>query len=198
VGGLRIRDAAWRLAREEVLALVASGRVSWEDLEARLEPEEISLLREATPSLSWYPIASYDRLLTTLMDVEGEGSDQYLVERGRKAVESLTATGLERWIEEASRAPESWDPWWARVGSTLVTLPAAIFSESNWILLPGEDRGRFTIEVTEAGGLPESLRHTVQGVLEGLAARLIGESVTVTSGRPSIDRLVFRGHPAGG
>lgn len=184
------------MAREEVLALVADGRLSWEDLEARLEPDEISSLREMSPSVSWYPIASYDRLLTTLMDVEGEGSDQYLVEFGKTAVDSLTATGLERWIEEASLAPESRDPWWARVGPSLVTLPSAIYSDSNWILVPGEDRGRFTIEVTEASGLPESLRHTVQGVLECLATRLIGASVTVTSGRPADGRIVFRGHPA--
>jgi hypothetical protein len=83
------------------------------------------------------------------------------------------------------------------VGPTLVTLPSAIYSDSNWILVPGEDRGRFTIEVTEASGLPESLRHTVQGVLECLATRLIGAPVTVTSGRPSAGRLVFRSHPAG-
>jgi hypothetical protein len=184
------------MAREEVLSLVEEGRLSWEDLEARLGPNEISSLREMSPSVSWYPMASYDRLLTTLMEVEGEGSDQYLVELGKKAVDSLTATGLERWIEEASLAPQSCDPWWARVGPSLVTLPSAIYSDSNWVLVPGEDRGRFTIEVTEASGLPETLRHTVQGVLECLATRLIGASVRVTSGRFSDGRIVFRGHPA--
>jgi hypothetical protein len=181
------------MLRDEVLALLEEGTLSWEDLRTRLEPEEISLLREMAPSISWYPVLTYDRLLTTLKDAEGGGSDQYLVERGKKAVESLTATSLERWIDEVSPMDEASDPWWARVGPTLVTLPSAIYSDSNWVLLPGEDRGRFTIEVTEAGGLPESLRHTVQGVLESLATRLIGASVTVTSGRPSADRVVFRG-----
>jgi hypothetical protein len=77
-----------------------------------------------------------------------------------------------------------------------VALPSAIYSDSNWVLVPGEDRGRFTLEVTDASGLPESLRHSVQGVLECLATRLIGALVRVTSGRPSLDRVVFRGSPA--
>jgi hypothetical protein len=184
------------MAREEVLALVAEGRLSWEDLHARLEPGEISLVREMPPSPNWYPIATYDRLVTTLMDVEGGGSNEYLVERGKQAVESLTAAGLELRIEEASLDRETADPWWARVGPALVTLPSAIYSDSNWLLVPGEDRGRFTLEVTDAAGLPESLRHSVQGVLECLATRLIGALVRVTSGRPSLDRVVFRGSPA--
>jgi len=196
VSEFRIRETALRMARDEVLALVEDGRLSWEDLDARLEPGEISVIREMPPSMSWYPIATYDRLLTALMEVEGGGSSEYLVERGKKAVESLTAAGLEDRIEEASLDRETADPWWVRVGPALVTLPSAIYSDSNWILVPGEDRGRFTLEVTEASGLPESLRHSVQGVLECLATRLIGAWVQVTSGRPSLDRVVFRGSPA--
>jgi hypothetical protein len=196
VSELRIRETALRMARDEVLALVADGRLSWEDLHARLEPGEISVIHEMSPSVNWYPIATYDRLLTALMDVEGEGSSEYLVERGKKAVESLTAAGLELRIEEARLNRETSDPWWARVGPALVALPSAIYSDSNWVLVPGEDRGRFTLEVTDASGLPESLRHSVQGVLECLATRLIGALVRVTSGRPSLDRVVFRGSPA--
>jgi hypothetical protein len=193
VAELRIREYALRMARKEVLALVADGRLSWEDLHARLGPGEISVLYEMAPCVKWYPVATYDRLLTTLMDVEGGGSDEYLVERGKRAVESLTATGLEPQIEGARSNRGTVDEWWARVAPALVTLPAAVYSASNWILIPGEDCGRFTIEVTEASGLPESVRHTLQGVLESLATRLIGAAVHVTSGRPSPDRLVFRG-----
>jgi hypothetical protein len=196
VTDFRIREAALRMAREEVLALVESGRLSWEDLRVRLQPGEIALLREMAPAISWYPVASYDRLVTTLMDVEGGGSNQYLVERGKRAVESLTVTGLERWIQEASGNCGVSHDWWAGVGPALVTLPSAIYSDSNWTLVPGEDRGRFTIEVTEASGFPESLRHSVQGALECLATRLIGASVQVTSGRPSPDKIIFSGCPA--
>jgi hypothetical protein len=132
----RIRETAVRTAREEVLVLVAEGRLSWEDLHARLEPGEISVVREMPPALNWFPIATYDRLVTTLMDVEGGGSSEYLVERGKKAVESLTAAGLERRIEEARSNRARSNPWWARVGPALVTLPSAIYSDSNWILVP--------------------------------------------------------------
>ena len=196
VSELRIRETALRMARDEVLALVADGRLSWEDLHSRLQPGEISLIREMSPSVNWYPISTYDRLLTALMEVEGEGSSEYLVERGKKVVDSLTAVGLELRIAEASSSRETSDSWWARVGPALVALPSAIYSDSDWVLIPGEDRGRFTLEVTDASGLPESLRHSVQGVLECLATRLIGALVRVTSGRPSIDRVVFRGSPA--
>ncbi len=193
---LRIREAALRTAREEILALVADGRLTWETLDARLEPGEISVLHEMPPSLHWYPVATCDRLLTTLMDVDGDGSSDYLVERGKKAVESFTAGNLELRIEEALQNHDSCDSWWAGVGATLVALPSAIYSDSNWVLAPGEERGRFIIEVTEAGGFPESLRHSVQGALEHLATRLVGGLVRVTSGRPSPDRIVFRGFPA--
>ena len=192
----RIRETAVRMAREEVLALVAEGRLSWEDLHARLEPGEISLVQEMPPSLTWYPIATYDRLVTTLMDVEGGGSSEYLVEPGKKVVERLTAAGLELRIQEASSDRESADPWWARVGPALVALPSAIYSDSNWLLVPEAGRSCFSLEVTDASGFPESLRHSVQGVLECLATRLTGAQVRVTSGRPSLDKVIFRGSPA--
>lgn len=193
---LQIREYALRMARKEVLALVADGRLSWEDLRARLEPGEISVLHEMAPSVNWYPVATYDRFLKTLMDVEGGGSNEYLVERGKRAVESLTATGLESQIAAAGSNRGTVDQWWACVAPALVTMPSAVYSDSNWTLIPGEDCGRFTIEVTEASGLPESVRHTVQGVLESLATRLIGAAVRVTSRRPSPDKVVFRGCPA--
>ena len=189
----RIRDYALRMARTEVLALLADGRLSWEELHSRLEPGEISLLHEMAPSVNWYPVGTYDRLLATLMEVEGGGSNEYLVERGKRAVESLTAAGLEAQIEEARSNRGTVDQWWSRAAPALVALPSAVYSDSNWLLVPGQDCGRFTIEVTEASGLPESVRHTVQGVLESLATRLIGAAVHVTSGRPSPDKVVFRG-----
>jgi hypothetical protein len=194
VAELRIREYALRMARDEVLALVTDGRLSWDDLHARLGPEEISVLHEMAPSVNWYPVATYDRLLTTLMEVEGGGSNEYLVERGKRAVESLTNTALEPQIEEARSNRGIAAQWWARVAPALVTLPSAVYSASDWILFPGEDCGCFTIEVTEASGLPESVRHTVQGVLESLATRLTGAAVHVTSGRPSPDKVVFRGN----
>jgi hypothetical protein len=196
VAELQIREYALWMARQEILALVAEGRLSWEDLHARLEPGEISVLREVAPSVNWYPVATYDRFLTTLMDVEGGGSHEYLVERGKRVVESLTAKGLEPQIEEARSNRGTVDQWWARVAPALVAMPSAVYSDSNWTLIPEEDCGRFTIEVTEASGLPESVRHTVQGVLESLATRLIGAAVYVTSRRPSPDKVVFRGCPS--
>lgn len=192
---LQIRESALRVAREDILALVTDGRLSWETLDARLDPGDISLLHEMDPSVNWYPVATCDRLLTTLMDVEGDGSSDYLVERGKKSVLSFTAANLELRIEEARRNRESGDSWWVGVGPSLVVLPSAIYTHSNWVLVPGEDLGRFTLEVTDAGGFPESLRHSVQGALECLATRLVGASVRVSSGRPSPDRIVFRGFP---
>jgi hypothetical protein len=191
----RIRGAAFRTARDEVLALVASGRLSREELHARLEPSEIALLDLQAATRSWYPVDAYDRLITTLMDLEGGGSSEYLVERGRRSVESLTAIGLQRSIESASRTLGSADRWWARPGPALVALPSAIYSESNWTLVPGEQTGSFTIEVTEAAEIPESLRYSLQGVLECLASRLIGAEIRVSSQRPAPDKLVFRGSP---
>lgn len=191
----RIRGTAFRTARAEVLALVASGRLSMEDLHARLEPSEISLLDAQASPRTWYPVGAYDRLVQVLVDLEGGGSNEYLVERGRRSIDSLTALALQARIESASRSQGSEDCWWLRPGPALVALPSAIYSDSNWTLVPGEEPGRFTIEVTEAGEVPESLRFSLQGVLECLASRLIGAEIQVTSQRPLPDKLVFHGSP---
>jgi len=193
---MQIRGSALALARDEVRGLLGERRLAPEELRRHLLPEDLSYLDAEIHAELWYPIRVHDRLVTTLRDLEGAGSADFLVERGRRLGGLLLARPVVRALEEArAEVPEA-ASWWAHAGAVLVALPSALFSCSTWLLVPDDEPGRFTVEVTDAAELPESSRLGVQGALEALASELTGRAVHVASERPRPDCVLYQGRPA--
>jgi hypothetical protein len=89
-----IKGLAFASIVADVKKLAEEGRIGEQDLEARLEPEDLRILsQEVQPGL-WYPTASYGRLAAILSELEGGGRPRYFIERGARAAERLFAAGV--------------------------------------------------------------------------------------------------------
>jgi hypothetical protein len=127
---------------ERVTALAAENRVSRDELEARLEAEDLEILDgKPEPSL-WYPIASLDRLSHVLVDLEGGGCPEYQKALGRQAVESLLArSSIRNLVEAAAKQGD-------RAGHSLMGVGSLVYSFGRWSF--EGDMREFSVELTEA------------------------------------------------
>ena len=189
-----IKGTAFQSVVEDLQGLVATGRISEAELEARLQAEDLRILRDKVLSGLWYPLATYRRLTEVLLAVEGGGRPEYVVRRGARAAERLFAAGLylqlERGAEIGAEKRARGEGWTAREGNLVASLAGAIFNVSRWrFTVDSESVHR--IEVSEAEELPEVSRLAAQGFVEYTASRLSGAPVRVSSERPARGRIVF-------
>jgi hypothetical protein len=66
-----IKGAAFQAVPADVNRLLEEGSLSQSELEARLTPDDIRILREEVIPGSWYPISTYQRLSDLLVEMEG-------------------------------------------------------------------------------------------------------------------------------
>jgi hypothetical protein len=189
---------------DDVNRLVASGLISAAQLEAALEPIDLKILGEVVQPGLWYPTESYARMGALLEKVEGAGRADYFVERGARAAERLFAAGVYSQLERIDRRAGELEEGSALTKKDIkvtLSLWRAMFNFTSWSYEPDpEDPHAFTIEVTEAAGLPEVLRLAAQGFLEYGFSRLANAPIEVGSERPRPDqiRYLFRRGTASG
>jgi hypothetical protein len=171
------------------MKLVESGRMTREELEEQLEPQDLPYLGKQLAASSWVPIATYTRVLEILIAREG-GPDvtQYLRERGWRAAERLHKLGLYGQFDATV------ETWGNRVGTIVATMGAVIYNFSRWSFESDVENGVFETTVDDALHYPDHLRAVGEGFIHYLAQHLLpGMKVEVTSERPAPDRVVFRG-----
>jgi len=190
---LNIKGTAFLTARRDVLALVESGRFSRVALERRLQQRDLAFLEETPLPTNWYPLATYDRYLRVLLDIEGNGDPRYLVARARKAMDALMKSGIYRQLERAQVVMREGLGWFERSGHILATLPTAFFDRGSWKLSADEAKGSFTLEGTGLNGMTENVAHIVQGALELVAEQLTESPAKVMVQRIRDGRVVFIG-----
>jgi hypothetical protein len=175
---------------EDVNRLLAEGRVVRDDLEVQLQRDDLELLDEKVFPSNWYSLGSYGRLTRVLLNAEGRGSLEYLVERGRKAAERLRQAGL-----YAAQLKVDRDRWGERVGQMMVPLGPAIYRDTFWRVELTDVDGKvsFAIEVDVQADFPDLCRHQTQGFIEHAATYAAGAPVEVTSERVTATRIRFRG-----
>jgi len=191
-----IKGTAFQSVVEDLRRLIEAGRLVPEELELRLEAEDLRILDDKVLPGLWYPLASYQRLTELLMRTEGGGRSDYVVARGARAAERLFAAGLyqqlERGEEIGAMKRANRESWGVHEGSLMASLAGAIFNVSRWrFVVDARDPAVHRIEVSEARALPEVSRWAAQGFIEYTASRLTGAPVRVTSERPAPDRIVF-------
>jgi hypothetical protein len=192
-----IKGSAFEAVVGDLNRAIEAGRISRDEVEARLEPEDIPVLDTKAVVSSWYPIETYRRLTEVLVDVEGGGRPEYLIERGARAAERLFAAGVYQQLrfgdERAEQLQEGGERWGQRDGDIMATLAGAIFNVSRWRFeVVDAARRVYLIEVTEAAGLPEVARLAAEGFIGYVSTRLSGAPLRVTSERPERDRILFR------
>lgn len=177
-----IKGSGFESAVADVKRLLEEGRIGAD----ALAPDDRVYLEEQILPSSWYPLASYARFVELLLDCEGGGDVEYLVERGRLAAERLYHAGLYRRLEATI------DRWGERFGPLMETLGAAMFSPTRWSVKRKDDATSPThIEVDVPADFPECARHSSQGFIEFLGCRAAGARVVATSRRESPTKLVF-------
>jgi hypothetical protein len=183
-----VKGVLMRGTVERIQSYLASGRLSREQLEFRLGPEDAALLeKDAIVNGLWYPATRYERLLDLIREQEGR-RDAALVEFGREAAESLLANPAFTGIFEATTRRKGHETG----GPLLMKLTELMLNFSRW-KYTGVSPDEFCVEVSEAADFHEHARHAAQGMIEFFASRLFETRLDMTSARPSRDRILFRG-----
>ena len=187
VGG--VKGTAIESVIADVNRLLEKRRITREELEVRLEPEDLELLEQKLLPSVWYSLGAYGRMTQLLFEIEGRGKLEYLFERGRRAAERIRQAGL---YAQLTAARERWGD---SLGSMMVTLGPAIYRDTNWVyrLLAGGAEMRFEIEISVPESFPDVCRHTTQGFIEHAATHGSGVPVRMSSERVSPTRIVFQG-----
>lgn len=186
-----IKGTAFQAVPLDLLSLVEGGVLSREELEVRLAPEDLEILEAKIHPSSWYPIASYTRMVELLADC-GAPHDRegYCTERGRRAAQRLAESGIYQQLAASS------EKLGARIGHFSITLAQVLYNFGRWRYEVGGDPGSFSIEIGDAAHFPEVARWATQGFVEVTASRIAGVPMRVESRRPQPDRIVFSGRRA--
>lgn len=183
-----IKGTAFASAVEDLHALVESGRLRREQLEARLGPEDLALVEGKVLPGDWYPIDAYGRILELLGDVSG-GGVAYHVGRGRLAAERLLRSGIYRQLDRAKRMQSQSDP--VTLINVMLTVGRTLYNFGVWESVDAGVAGLVRFEIRDVAALPENARHTVQGFVAWAAEHLVGADARVESRRPAVDRVQF-------
>ena len=177
MAGPAIKGRILAAAFEDVQKLVTTGAVKRVELSRWLHPEDLEMIERPLAPADWYDIRAYARVCELLRDVEGDGRDEYLHDRGVRTGERLLEGGLYAQLEYVSRMKigqlrEPIDRYQAfgRDLKLLVTISSSILNFSKWTSRPDEEYElRYRIDVSEAAAFPEVLGWTSLGFVNCMA-----------------------------
>ena len=199
-----IKGSVFKGVIDDLARLQREGRVSQEEVDARLATEDLALLEGEINASAWYPMESYGRLINLLGEVEAGGKDAYFVERGRGSARRLMESGLyqqlsflSRWESMLGAAGDDQSAMiadYARNLRMVTSLASAIYNVGKWVVEPdAEHAGRVCIAVREARAYSDPMRLAIEGFLNE-CARAAREDLTDLhiSERPAPDLMLFR------
>ena len=176
----------------DVQRLLAEGRITREQLEVRLEAEDVALLDTKIQAAQWYPNACHRRLTELLRDVEGGGREDYVIGRGAHTAERLLEAGLYSQVRYADETQAGSMRELTRAARLMLTLSGALYSFGRWTLRidPAEPRALY-VDVSDAQHLSEMNRLTAHGFIDQLNTRLCDYPIRVESWRDGPDAVRF-------
>jgi len=186
-----VKGSLFSLTQANLLTLIEKGKITREEIEVRLTPEQIALLDAKVQVALWYPIDAFNAFLELTTQTAGGVSREALAATGRLAAQQLAESGIYAQLDEGTAASGE------SAGRRLVTLASAFYNFMHWKYLPGDDPTHFTIDVTDAAAWCEELRYISEGFIEVVTTRSTGRPVSVISERVAPDHVVFLGRPPG-
>jgi len=187
-----VKGVLVRSALERIQSHLAAGRLTREQIELRLEREDLALFeKDLVVNGLWYPAERYQRLLDLIYEVEGRRPEA-LIAFGRSAGESLLAASAFSGIYQATARRGSHE----NGGPLFMEIAGLMLNFSRWSYF-GVSADEFRVEVSEASDLHDHVRYTAQGLIEHFGSRLFETPLQMTSERRSPDLIVFRGTRAG-
>jgi len=199
-GGANVKGSIIAGVIDDLAALRHAGRLADDQLECALEPGDIELLHTKPNPASWYPMASYTRLLELLYTIDGGGLDRetFFDQRGRKNAERLMDAGMyqqlafvDRWAQEAGKGESPGVAEFQRNMKLAMTLASSIYSVGKWDSVSDPDHAdRLMVTVDEASDYSEPMCWAVIGFLNQCAKPRDRERADLFRGhRPSADRF---------
>ena len=184
-----IKGTAYNSVHDDLHHMLDDGRVSEEELEARLSREELELFESKVLATKWYPIETYRKLLALVAQKDAKGAtDEYLVERGWRAAERLAQAGIYRQLGADEGAGKSWG---ARVANLVTKISGLLYNFTRWSVEEPENAAVIHVTVDEAKDFADECRYTAQGFVAFAATLMAGGPVKITSARPTPDRIVY-------
>jgi hypothetical protein len=194
-----IKGSVFVKSVEDVNKLLDQGDISADELARRLPEADRDLLQQSINLATWYDIEAYDRIVRLLLDVEGGGNTNYLVERGRATAERLMEGGLYQQFEYLNRTtavgqsdPEESFEAYGRDLRLLGSLSGSLLNFSKWTTEPDPDPPqRWMFRVTECASYPDTLAWTTMGVMNRMVEGA-GSGISWTWKRVRRDEIIFR------
>ncbi len=173
-----IKGSAFLSLVEDIRRMVDEGTLDLDALE--LSDKDRGVLDQLITPISWMPIATYDRLLQVVCQVEG-GSDipAYLRNRGARAAERLLSGDYGTF-----RA----DQWTPKVAESFLGISRMLYSFTSWRVDHTSDDA-ITFTVTDARNLPDTALETAHGFLEYFASMASGKPARVVHERLDDDTV---------
>jgi hypothetical protein len=152
-----------------------------------LEPQDLEYLKDPILPTLWYPIGVCSRYLDLLWGIEGQRNTAYLAQRGATAAERIFSDGI---YANVMKTAENWGG--NRIARALIDLGARFYNFMRWELVGDFHDDEYAIEVHDAAEWPDVLRLGSEGFIEALHSGASERRLSVTSERPTPDRVIFK------
>jgi hypothetical protein len=179
----------------EVRKAIRADRVPREQVEVRLDSQDIPFLDEKVDATLWYPVATLGRFLDVLADLQGGDPRDALVEIGRRAADMAAQTGRYQQLARDRKIGESPSEV-LRYGRLVTTVITAFYDFSRMSFGPHPSEAKaFQIDWYDVADLPEANRHCAVGFIARVAHQVSPSRFRVESERPTPDHIVLTLRP---
>ncbi len=152
-------------------------QLSDEQLARHFEPGDLDVLCSEIDTMGWYDIELYRRMMEFLREVDGGGSDQYLIDAGRRSAERLIEAGIHAQFEYLGRTQHTDETGaeeraaaFGRDLRLLASVTASILNFSEAKVVRDEEHPlRWVIQHESRHPYPEILCWTTQGFVNRMA-----------------------------
>jgi len=162
---------------EALAKYLASHEVASEVLQRHFAPGDLELLGGWIHPTSWYDIRLYTRLLEFLRDEMAHGSNQYLIDAGRRTAESLIRAGTyppfqylrQIRLVKHNSAGDRFLAFGRDLQHLMAVHPMMLNFAPNRLVIDPDHPDRYVIEHYEADAYPEVLCWTTTGFCNRMA-----------------------------
>ena len=167
-----IKGSAMASIVGDLRSLESRGGITAATLEERLQPQDMDLLRSELKPTAWYPMASYERMLELLFDVEGQGDVAYLQKRGRTVAQRLAESGIHPQIELVDRVDvAAQKQQLLKYVNIIVTIFGSMFTVGD-LRAREEADGKIVLDVNGVQELPHLMGDVILGMIQHAAERI--------------------------
>jgi hypothetical protein len=168
------------------------GRISADQLSARLDGDALELIDQKIDIGRWYPMKQFTALLDLDWDVGSKRDPAYMRRQGEQAADRLFSSGVYQQLNYAERADRVATAKDLKRQSKLITsINGSLYNFLSFEVRIGGERGDLLeIIYSNAAHFSEALRHSTEGFMNQINQRQ-GSSHRWMSRRERADIIVF-------